>query len=130
MLTNCDVTIFNKYIENRETKYQKSYIYGVHWEDSKGANVLKSGLDNADKSIIYIPFYNGKNYLKPKEFVKDNIGNFTLQHEDIIVKGIIDDEFTTIKALEAKYDDVRMITKVDTRDFGSERMQHWEVGAN
>lgn len=126
MLTNCDVTIFNKYVENRETKYKKSFIHNVHWEDSEGFNILKSGLQSADKSKIYIPFYSCKDYKKPKEFRKNKEG-FTLQAEDIIVKGIIEDEYT--KDLEKNYDYVRLITSVDVRDYGSESMRHFEVGA-
>lgn len=129
MLTNCDVTIYNKYTENRETKYKKSYIKNVHWEDRKGTNVIQSGLETADQSIVYIPFASGEAYQKPKDF-KKNLKGFTLQAEDILVKGLIEDEFTTIKNLEKAYDDVRVITKVDTRDYGSFDLQHWEVGAN
>lgn len=129
MLTNCNITIYNKYIENREVKYQKSYIYGVHWEDSEGVNVLSSGIESGDTATIFIPFYNGENYLKPKSFYRNRLDNFTLQHEDIIVKGIIEDDFVSVKELEKTFDDVRMITKVDTLDFGSKNMRHWEVGA-
>lgn len=129
MLTNCDMTIFNRYVENRETKYQRSHVIGVHWEDTKGANILKSGLESADASQIYIPFEHGKNYLPPKGWKKNREGHFTLQEEDVVVKGIIEDEFTSVKDLEKKYDSVRMITTVDTRDYGSYRLRHWEVGA-
>ena len=128
MRTNTDITIFNKYTEGRETKYKKSYIKKVHWEDSKGANIIASGLTTADSTKIYIPFSSVSEYMKPTQF-KENHNGITLQVEDVVVKGIIEDEFTTIKALESKYDDVRVITTVDTRDFGSPRMQHWEVGA-
>lgn len=129
MLTNADLTIFNRYIENRETKYQKSHIYDVHWEDNQGANILQSGLVSADRSTIYIPFDSCKDYVTPSEFKINHNGKITFQPEDVIVKGIIDDEFTTIKDFEKKYDFVRMVTTVDTRDYGSQRMRHWEVGA-
>lgn len=129
MLTNANITIFNRYIENRETKYQRSYIYDVHWEDNQGANILQSGLTSADHSKIYIPFDSCTNYVLPSEFKKNRQGNVTLQPEDIVVKGIIDEEFTTVKALEKNYDFVRTITTVDTRDYGSQKMRHWEVGA-
>lgn len=128
MRTNTDITIFNRYIENRDTKYKKAYILNVHWEDSKGVNVINSGLITADATKIYIPFSSISNYVKPSEFKQTKTG-ITLQAEDIVVKGIVEDEFTTVKALEEKHDDVRVITSVDTRDFGSKRMQHWEVGA-
>lgn len=128
MLTNCDITVYNKYIENRETKYKKSYIKNVHWEDTEGFNILQSGLTSADKSKIYIPFYSCGEYVTPIEFRKTQEG-FTLQSEDIIVKGLIDDEFTTVKNLEKNHDYVRLITTVDVRDYGSKDLQHFEVGA-
>lgn len=126
MLTNADVTIYNKYIENRETKYKKSFIKNVHWEDTEGFNILKSGLNSADKSKIYIPFESCENYKSPKEFKKNKEG-FTIQSEDIIVKGLIDD--IDVDNLEKNYDYVRLITTVDIRDYGSENMRHFEVGA-
>ncbi len=129
MRTNCDITIFNKVRIDRETKYIKSYIYGVHWQDSKGVNILRSGLESADSAKLFIPFSSGENYLTPKEFKVNYNGHFTLQHEDVVVKGIVEDEYTTIKDLEKKYDFVKTITTVDTKDFGSKNMQHWEVGA-
>ena len=134
MITNTGMTIFNKYIENRETKYQKSYIEKVFWEDSKGSNVLKSGLSGADSSTVYILFDNVDNYVTPKTFEKNKMNNLfdnkvTFQQEDIIVKGKVEEEFTTIRNLEDNYDFVRVITSVDTLDFGNPRLHHWKVGA-
>ena len=130
MKTNCDITIYNKVVIDRETKYVRSHIYGVHWQDTKGANILRSGLESADAAKVYIPFTSGENYLKPKDFKGETEGHFTLQHEDVIVKGVINDDYTTLKELEKKYDNVRTITTVDTKDYGSQRMKHWEVGAH
>lgn len=127
MYSNCDVTIYNKIVINRETKYIKSHIYKVFWEDTKGVNSLTMGLNNADSSKIFIPFSSCKEYVKPKEFKRNKAG-MTLQTEDIIVKGIIEEEINSIKDL-ANYDDVRVITTVDTADYGSEDMRHWKVGA-
>lgn len=126
MITNCDVTILNKYIENRESKYKRYIIKNVHWEDSIGINELQIGIiKDIDNSTIYIPFTSGKDYVKPKQY--KGIG-FTLRDEDYIIKGIVDEDLP-IKKLEEKYDDVRKITKVDTYDYGSKEMQHWRVGA-
>ena len=129
MLPNTSMTIYNKITKNRETKYKKSYIYSVHWEDNEQFNILKSGLSNADKTSVYIPFRSCDNYQNPIEFRKSPVG-FTLQPEDIIVKGIIEDEFTTRKDLEKNHDYVRVITSVDDYLFGSDLIKHFEVGAN
>lgn len=126
MLTNCDITIFNKYVENKETKYKKSYIEKVHWEDRKGANIISSGLMSADQTTVYIPYSSCQNYISPKNF-KINKNGFTLEPEDIIVRGKILEDFTTIKNLEKKHDYVRVITTVDNYNFGN--LKHFEVGA-
>lgn len=131
MRTNTDITIFNRYVQNRVVKYKKSYIHNVHWEDRKGANIMQSGLVSSDSSTVFIPFSSVPEYVKPKEFI-EKVQGITLQVEDIIVKGLIEENLEneiSIKTLESKYDDVRVITTVDTKDFGSEHMQHWEVGA-
>lgn len=128
MLTNADITIFNKYTENRETKYKKTYIKNVHWEDTEGFNILQSGLTSVDKSKIYIPFSSCGQYNTPKKF-KNTKEGFTLQSEDVIVKGFVKEDFISIKELEKTYDYVRLVTSVDLRDYGSENMKHFEVGA-
>lgn len=128
MISNTGLTIFNKYIENRETKYKRSYIDKVLWEDSKGSNVLQSGLSSADSSTIYILFKNIPNYVLPKVFAQ-TLEGVTLQQEDIIIKGNVEEDFTTLKDFESKYDYVRVITSVDTLDFGTPRLHHFKVGA-
>lgn len=135
LITNCDITIFNRYVENRENKFKKAIIKNVHWEDSKGANILQSGLQSIDESVIYIPFSSVPDYIKPSKFKEmiflGTLQGVTIQEEDIIVKGIIeeDEHFRSVKDLENKYDDVRVVTSVDTMDYGSPSLQHWEVGA-
>lgn len=128
-----DMTVYNKYYDNvaGHDKYQRTIIKNVHWEDTKAANVIKSGLENADGIFISIPFLSetSRAYIKPKEFSKlsDKTGNFTLQAGDRIVKGSIDFEITgAIKNLDESFE-AFTITTVDTFDFGSPHMHHWEV---
>ena len=74
MFFNSDITIYNKvYDDNKGYDiYQRTVIKSVHFEDSKGANVIKSGLENADRASIYVPFKAemSRQYISPIEFKK------------------------------------------------------------
>ena len=137
MITNADLTIYNKYY-NPTTKvevYQRTQIVGVVWENRKAANVIKSGLISADQAAIYIPMARGANYLQPIAWqaLVSKVGKWTLQIGDFVVKGIVTDTVDgsfTISDLKAKYNNVLSIKSVDTMDRGNARMKHWQVGAN
>lgn len=135
MRTNTDITIYNKYFdkETRTDKYQRIVLYGVFWDDKKAMNKLQSGLENADEVFVVIPFsvVSNKQYITPKEFerLEDKSNYFTLKEEDRIVQGEIDFEITgKVSDLDRQYE-AFTITSVDTKDFGSPHMRHWEVGA-
>ncbi len=135
MRTNADITIYNRYFDKatRLDKYQRTVLYGVFWDEVKAVNRVQSGLEDADKVTIIIPFAvtTDKKYAPPKEFEKleDKAGYFTLQEGDRVVKGAIDFEITgKVSDLDKEYE-AFTITSVDTKDFGSLHMRHWEVGA-
>lgn len=137
MRTNANLTIYNKYVDSvtRAEKYQRTQIKAVFWENRKAANTLRTGGQiAADQARIFIPFQRGGNYVKAKAWqaLSAKTNNWTLQEGDVIVKGLVTDEIGTgftVTALKAKYDDVLMISAVDTQDAGSATMQHWQVGA-
>lgn len=135
MITNADITIYNRYFdkETRLDKYQRTVLYGVFWDERKAVNRLQSGLVDADEVSIMIPFSieTDKVYVPPKEFEKlaDKSNYFTLQEGDRVVKGAVDFEITgKVSDLDKEYE-AYTITSVDTKDFGSPHMRHWEVGA-
>lgn len=135
MRTNADITIYNKYFDkaSRLDKYQRTVLKGVFFDNKKAVNTIKSGMENADEAMIVIPFTvdSNKTYKNPIEFQKlnDKSNYFTLQEGDRVVRGGIDFEITgKLSELDKNYD-AYTITSVDTKDFGSKRMQHWEVGA-
>nr|DAQ38489.1 MAG TPA: hypothetical protein [Caudoviricetes sp.] len=135
MYTNSNITIYNKYFDKatRTDKYQRTILYGVFWDCKKAVNRIQSGLENADEAFIAIPFVvdSGKKYIVPKEFEKldDKTGYFTLQEGDRVVQGEIDFEVTgKLSDLDKQYE-AFTITSVDTKNFGSPHMRHWEVGA-
>lgn len=135
MITNSNITIYNRYFNptTRLDSYQRTVLQGVFWDDKKAVNRIQSGLQDADEVLIIIPFSvnSDKQYISPKEFEKleDRTGYFTLREGDRVVRGVIDFEITgKVSDLDKKYE-AFTITSVDTKDFGSPHMRHWEVGA-
>ena len=132
MLTESDITVINR-VYDKTTRLDGlvcTHIYGAHWEDTKAANVIKSGMKDADKTTVYIPFKarvgGGKSYRPPLEFKKAPKGCFTLREGDFIVKGIAEYSGSAAK-LEEAFDSVITINSVDTYDYGSPYLRHWEV---
>ena len=122
MLTNADITYYSC---DKDGKYTRHEIYGVHWEDVKQANVLKSGLTSVETVKIFIPVDS-----LPGGF-KFNAG------KDIVVKGITDFEFdntsqqtisASLKTLKEQNDKVLTASIVDDKLYGSPWMQHVQLG--
>ena len=136
MRTNANMTVYNRYIDpsTRSEKYQRAVILAVSWENRKYSNTIATGGSiAADSARVFIPFSRGASYLAPKEWnaLTTKTGKWTLQEDDVIVKGLVSDEITTgftLTNLKAKYNDVLNISSVDTMDQGSAIMQHWMIG--
>lgn len=122
-------------------------LRGVFLDASKAVNVNMSGLTEADAVDLYIPFsvdardgVTGavKRFAGPKEYwsSEDKSGIWTLSEGlttgkgTYFVKGEAVEEGKDFQYVSLKYDNVFVVTKVDTKDFGSEDMQHWQVGGN
>lgn len=145
MITNSDITLYNIVTINGKTHYNRTYIYGVNFQEvSSIKNDRVRGIISDDVVSVYIPFiaeFSDKEYIKPKKYKKmiregilDTESYFTIDVKDKIVKGIIDFDLTgekdnNIAYLESFYDDVYDITTVVINDNGSYNMQHWRVGA-
>lgn len=133
MISNCDITIYNKYIVNRAEQWQRTVILQVAWESTK-AIAGQRFQQPANTVTIFIPFdRKATGYATPKQWqaLTDKTGRWTLQEGDVIVRGSVDDEIVgdfTITSLRAAYDDVVSIASVDAMDLGSASMQHFEVG--
>lgn len=140
------VTVYNAH-ENMDTlknEYNITVLEGVFLDISKGANVMKSGLENADAATLFIPFgikaVSGvtgqpQTYIEPKEYIRaeDKSKFWTIRpggtdsnKDCFFVKGkvVANMDFQEINAY---YDNVFRVSAVDIRDFGSPSMQHWEV---
>lgn len=129
------VTIYNKYFNpvTRLDDYQRTVVHGVHWDETEAINRVASGISDIDKVVVVIPFRAdaSREFLAPDVFeAKENKRDyFTLKPSDRIVKGAKDFEITgKVSDLDRLYD-AHIILSVDTKDFGSPRLHHWEVGA-
>ena len=143
------VTVYNM-MEDTTTgmdTYNITILRGVFLDVSKAANVMKSGLASADAATLYIPMsiqaVNAKTgkeqqFVSPKEYEQlENVsGYWTLRTggkssvtDCFFVKGEVVEE-ASYSDISRRYDDVYDVTSVDTKDFGSKSMWHWEVGGS
>ncbi len=137
MRTNTDCTVYNRYVSSGQETYQRTEITGVAWQGGKGRTGAGASNQEANQVAVYIPSAGRSGFLSPKNWVlSSKTGRWTLQIGDVIVKGLITDSLMTgetgaitLSALKAKYDDVFVISDVQTMDYGSESMQHWQVTA-
>ncbi len=137
MKNNSDITIYNKSVDatTRSEVWNRTQIRGVTWEEGKAANVLRSGLLEADRVTVFIPYARGVNYITPVAYraLSVKTGKWTLQQGDVIVRGLVSETIDadyTISDLKRDYDDVVAIRSVDLMDNGSLARWHWQVGAS
>ena len=113
-------------------------VKGVLFDGSKAANVRASGLDGADSVNLYIPFDavsiggetgEDKACIRPRAFAAgwDKAGYGRMDPGSTVFgKGEVVNPDLTFQEINRRYDNVHLITKVDTKDFGG--LQHFEVG--
>lgn len=134
MVTNADITIFNKVIDpvTRNEKLISAKIKNVLYAEVHGSNIIKSGLETADAVKIYIPFSSIKAASKlavHRNDLTDTETQFVIDRGSIIIRGLVDaTETATVKQLEQAYNNVHMITTVDIHDYGSPELHLIEVG--
>jgi len=118
MRTNTHITWYKKSIVNREESYTRYTIRDCFWEERKAANVIASGIQEADSLRLFIPYTSGEYAIKPGDILVKNI-----------VSDAINSEFT-ITDLKKKYDSVLIVRSVDDKNFGSYSMRHLEISAS
>lgn len=133
MIVNTALTVYNRYVQTREEKYQRAEISAALWESAKAVSRRSAARIADDNAVVSIPFAVCADHVMPKAWLElaDKTGKWTLQAGDVIVRGIVTDEITsgfTLSALRAKYDDVLEITSVERMDQGSPNTHHWQVG--
>lgn len=143
------VTVYNHIGESLETGLPESKITilkGVLLEISQGANIMKSGLNTADKAKLYIPFSvdakdgltgEKQKYVSPKEYdhLESKKGYWTIGNRDkqsgqecFFVKGEVVNEMADYSTVNDLYDYAYRVSTVDVYDYGSPSLRHLEVG--
>lgn len=115
MRTNTTVTLYSRSIANGSETWVRSVIAAGLWESKKAANVIKSGLLEADRVAVYIP---------------DT--SISIKVGDVLAKGTVTETISanyTMTNLRADYD-VIAVKSVDLMDYGSEHMQHLQIGGS
>lgn len=134
MITNADLTIYNKYlnVDKKTEEYLATKITGVHWHNDLRSNVGNQGdkgLVSAEVYKIRIPAdadMEGKEYIDPEEYRKlpaDIVKKYwTVERGDLILKGLSNKSYG--KASEAR-NRVKVISFSDNRRGLS---PHFRVG--
>lgn len=126
-----DITVINKYIakETKKPIYKVSCVKGF-WSSNDGISISGTQLTKQDGLSVRILMNDSRNeiYQKPEEFEKEQKEQktWTLQPDDYLVKGIVEN-FTTITELLDNYKEVMKITNIATKDYGSEDMWHFVI---
>lgn len=141
MLNNTAATVYNKAVdqESDETKYHRTVLPAVHWED--GFCAADKGKNHAENRSVFVSIdfsaCSGmeKQYLPAHQFARlpsSEQGKYwTLAVGDMLLKGSVADDIPDkgIRQFLANHTEVATITAVDTLDMGSDFMKHWEVTA-
>lgn len=85
------VTLYNKYIENRQERWQRTVIDGVSWFGKERVSVSAECSSSVDTVIVRIPESSLTKYATPSLWLVDRKG-WTLRSGDLLVKGVLDVE--------------------------------------
>ena len=142
------VTLYNVVREEDPSTFHEvavnhiTILEGVLLDAVKTVNVNRSGIEGADSVMLYVPQSvtatdgvtgKPKANVGPIEFwrANDKSSLWTLQpgQDCFFIKGRAVHPDWSAQKLEAAYDGVYDVTKVDFKDYGGD-MSHWEVGGN
>ncbi|WP_099205877.1 DUF6751 family protein [Scatolibacter rhodanostii] len=132
MITNADITIYNKYYDRTTRKdiWLKTHIHGVSWYGGQKVTVADKGLLSADSYTVRIPLESapqGKSFVLSDEFAKlDETGlnsHWTLQNGDVICQGERTEDIPLTK--EALSCGRFVVTGWSDNRRGG--LQHWKV---
>ena len=117
MKTNTAITHYKKSIVDRAEHWTRYVIPRAFWEARKAANVVRSGLLEADAVSCYIQL---------------SLVTEDPEPGDIIVKGEIerdiDSAFTAKTLMETE--EAFVVKSADLKDYGSSSMHHWQLGGS
>lgn len=121
---NKDITIINKWFNNdtKTNEYKVNHVKGF-WSSNEGISISNTEIVKSDGLVARILF-SEKGYVNPKEFQLNGIG-WTLQNDDYLVKGIVDN-VETISNIKENYECMK-IKNIAIKDYGSNDMQHFAI---
>lgn len=115
-----------------------AHLYGVLYSSSKRITQDNTGTKVLDEITVQVPLNVRSSvdlgFRLPVTWrslpVKDRDNSFTLMKDIIVIKGEIDISTLTsidLGYLKSNFNDVSVVTRVDTIDWGSEMLRHWKV---
>lgn len=118
MLKNADCTL---YLYDKTTQgFTRHIINGVYWRENKAGNVLKSGLQTADSTTVYL--YSDE--IKPLTVAKD-----------MLVRGLCDFDFdntnqqTISESMKNFKNTYNAVTVMSIDDYMFGNLPHIEISA-
>lgn len=82
----CDITLFNRYTHQHDFFYQRAYLYKVEWGQPK----ISFGTPARFNTLIQLPALELLGYKAARDWKLLRTSGWTLQLEDVVVKGIVD----------------------------------------
>ena len=132
MITNADITIYNQKSNpvTKLTEYVRTQIRNVHWYTDQKTSVDQAGVHSADIYKIRIPEESviNEQFIDRSEWMRleDTTGYWTIQNDDLIVKGLVDDDIKQASDLSKKYPYVARVNSFsDNRRGGN---PHFRIG--
>ena len=130
MITNADVTIYNTYVDpvTRLETYHRTVIRGVWFFVDNKVAIDADGLNAADVYKVRIPANadtGGAIFVQPWEYTGER-GTWTLQPDDYVVRGIIDQDIEQPVELKKWKRQVFRINSWSDNRFGGS--PHWRIG--
>ena len=118
MLKNADCTL---YLYNKATQgLSRHIINGVYWRENKAGNVLRSGLQTADSTTIYL--------------YSDDVKPLTVA-KDMLIRGVCDFEFdntnqqTISESMRNFKNTYNAVTVMSIDDYMFGNLPHIEISA-
>lgn len=119
MVTNADITVFNKSVANDGNRWIRRPVRDVFWQETKKMSVGSDGFVSADITTVFIPFSSAPDLVVRKgDIIARNVIIFEIDESE---------KLSNLKALRHKYNDVMTVMSVSKRDYGTPEMRHWEV---
>lgn len=135
MITNAAITIYNRRRSGRNSVLIPTVISEASWFYGRRA-ARGQFIDNEDSYQVRIPYgadTSGKTYVNPAQYTvmtdEEAEGYWTIQIDDIVLKGEYTSEVNDDRALRELTDDLFVVnTFADNTIRGSDAVKHWRIG--